>query len=353
VGDVSPEKIKARTEQIKGRIVLIDWEEIFSEGFRKALARLLASYMLFKEAGAVAVIFPDPALNNVLGDSIDLIPDAKVSPLPMAEICLEDVKLIRRLLAQGPVRIEFEFENRVSGATQVNNIVAEIPGSEKPAEWILIGAHLDSWDLGSGTQDNGTGSVMVLETARAFAALQKAPSRTVRFVLWAGEEQGYLGSRAYIQAHFSELGNCVAVLNTDDGAGHPRGWEVKGRKDVKEAMKPISDYLLKDLGGGELSEAIDFIDDDGMFMLQGIPVLDFLADESHYQEIHHKSSDTFDKVDALNFKAGAAIVAVTAYAVAQQAQPIAPHIGHAAVAEILKKNPDLDFLLTSEGLWKP
>jgi Iap family predicted aminopeptidase len=234
----------------------------------------------------------------------------------------------------------------------VNNVVAEIRGSERPDEWILIGAHLDSWDFGTGAQDNGTGTVSVLEVARALSSLGKAPRRSVRFALWGGEEQGLLGSYAYTQSHKNELNNCVAVLNTDNGAGHPKGWKVEGRKDMKAAMQPWSDGLLKDIGGGDLSMETTYDTDHGPFMLYGIPALDLWVDFSKYFEIHHKASDTLDKVDVLDFKAGTAIVAVTAYAVAQGDKPIAPHIDHAAVGEILK-DAKLAELLEHVGVWKP
>src|SRR5262249_10350651 len=194
-------------------------------------------------------------------------------------------------------------ENQTSGPMQVNNVVAEIPGREKPDEWIIIGAHLDSWDYGTGAQDNGSGCAMVLEAARAIAAFG-APRRSIRFALWGGEEQGILGSAAYVKSHKAELGKCVAALNTDNGAGHPKGWKVEGRNDLAEAMKSISSDLLEDLGAGGRSQETTFDTDHAHFMLKGIPVLDLWVDMSHYGEVHHKSSDTIDKVDAHNLAAG-------------------------------------------------
>jgi hypothetical protein len=117
-------------------------------------------------------------------------------------------------------------------------------------------------------------------------------------------------------------------------------------------MQPWSDGLLKDLSGGELSLETTFDTDHGPFLLQGVPALDLWVDMSKYMEMHHKSSDTIDKVDTLDFKAGEAIVAVTAYAIAQSAKPIAPHIDHKAVGEILK-DAKLDELLEHVGIWKP
>ena len=350
ISDVSAEKLKD-TDLFRGKIVLLDTSKIFADGFVKALPKLDAAWPVFQKAGALAVVMIDREKNNVL-NARDPLWGAKALPLPGAEIGMEDGKLIQSELEHGPVEIQFALGNQMSGETKVNNVVAEIRGSENPDEWILIGAHLDSWDFGTGAQDNGTGTVSVLEVARALMTLGKAPRRSVRFALWGGEEQGLLGSYAYAQAHKGEMNNCVAVLNTDNGAGHPKGWKVEGRKDLKAAMQPWSDGLLKNLSGGELSMETTFDTDHGPFLLQGVPALDLWVDMSKYMEVHHKSSDTIDKVDMLDFKAGEAIVAVTAYAVAQGAKPIAPHIDHKAVGEILK-DAKLDELLEHVGLWKP
>lgn len=350
VSDVSAEKLKD-TEPFRGKIVVLDSSKIFAEGWTKALPKLDAAWPVFQKAGVLAAVMTDREKNNVL-NAHDMLWGAKMLPLPGAEIGMEDGKLIQRLLEQGPVTIQIVLDNKTAGETQVNNVVAEIRGSERPEEWILIGAHLDSWDFGTGAQDNGAGTASVLEVARAMTTLGKASRRSVRFALWGGEEQGLLGSYAYTLAHKEELSKCVAVLNTDNGAGHPKGWKVEGRKDLKDAMQPWSDALLKDLSGGELSMETTYDTDHGPFLLQGVPALDLWVDMSKYFEIHHKSSDTIDKVDTLDFKAGTALVAVTAYAIAQSDKPIAPHIDHAAVGEILKE-AKLDELLAYVGVWKP
>jgi hypothetical protein len=141
------------------------------------------------------------------------------------------------------------------------------------------------------------------------------------------------------------------VLNTDNGAGHPRGWKVEGRTDLADALKPISESLLVNLSGNGISQETSFDTDHGAFMLEGVPALDLWVDMSHYGEVHHKSSDTIDKVDAHNLAAGAAIVAVTAFAIAENPKPIAPKLEHAAVAEILRK-AKLEAFITAIGLWK-
>ena len=353
ISDVTAEKLKSEAAELKGKIVFLDTKKIYADGYVKASPLVHASYRVFKEAGALAVIYPDRDMSNVL-NAHSIGWHADLAPLPVLELGMEDANLIRRFLqnSRDAVKVKLEAQNTITGPVQVNNVIAEIPGSERPDEWILIGAHLDSWDFGTGAQDNGTGTAAVLETARAIASLGKPPRRSIRFALWGGEEEGILGSYAYTNAHAQELAKCVAVLNTDNGAGHPEGWKVEGRKDLRGAMQPISDSLLQPLGADDLSMEVTYDTDHGPFMLQGIPALDLEVNMDHYREIHHKSSDTFDKVDPLNFKAGTAVVAVTAYAIAQDPTPIAPHIDHAAVAEIIKSS-GIEPMLIDAGVWKP
>lgn len=346
-GDLDPNKIKAQADKLKGRVVMLDLSSVFADGF-SGFARLIAALPLFKDAGTAALLVSDSERNNVL-NAFGFTWGGQTSPLPLAQVGMEDGQLIERWMAKGPVTIEFAYENRTSGPTQVHNVVAEIPGREKPDEWIIIGAHLDSWDYGTGAQDNGAGSAQVLEAARAIAAMG-APRRSIRFALWGGEEEGLLGSAAYVKAHKAELVKCVAVLNTDNGAGHPKGWKVEGRKDLADAMMSISNSLLEGIGAGGRSQQVTFDTDHAHFLLEGIPALDLWVDMAHYGEVHHKSSDTIDKVDAHNLADGAAVVAVTAYAIAERTEPIAPHIDHKAVGEILKKAKIEEFLRTM-GIW--
>jgi hypothetical protein len=347
--DISRDFIRQQTGKIRGRIVMLDLSSLLKDGYA-AFARLVAAQTLLRDAGAAAVIIGSNDPNNVL-NAFNLNWGAKISPLPLAQVGMEDAKLIGRLLPQGAVTLEFQYENRTGGATQDHNVIAEIRGREKPDEWIIIGAHLDSWDYGTGAQDNATGCAMVLEAARAIAALPLPPRRSIRFALWGGEEQGLLGSAAYVRAHASELKNCVAALNTDNGAGHPRGWKVEGREDVLAALTPLSKSLLTGLGGEGVSPQLSFDTDHGHFLLAGIPALDLWVDMEHYDDVHHKSSDTMDKVVVHNLVAGAGIVAVTAHALAERPERIAPQIKREAVGELLKK-ANLEEFLKTVGVWK-
>lgn len=353
VSDISETTLRALASSIKDRIVLFDTEHVFADGFNKVYPKLIASYSIFKALGAQALVLPDAVHNNVLGDWTDIDNGkGEILPLPIAEIGMEDASLIRRLLARGPVVIGFSYENQISGPVSSSSVIAEIHGSDEPDEWIVVGAHLDSWDLATGAQDDGTGVIMVLEAARAITSLPHPPRRSIRFALWTGEEPGLLGSRAYVKAHAKELDRCVAVVNTDNGAGKPRGWIVEGREDMKAALAELVPTYLQGYGAEQVSPETTFDTDQGPFMLHGIPAFDLWVDDAAYNAVHHKSSDTVDKVDPAYFKADGAIVAVLAYVIAQREQPIGMHLNHAAVGEILKK-AQLDGYLIAHGDWQP
>ena len=244
-----------------------------------------------RAAGAIAMLSADSTPNNVL---MARSPGwgTELGVLPSAQVGREDVELIRRLLDKGPVRVAFEWRNRVSsGPVSVNNVIAEIRGRDRPDEWVIVGAHLDSWDFATGAQDNATGVAMVLDAARAIAALGRAPRRSIRFALWGGEEQGLLGSRAYVAAHQSELARCIANVNTDGGSGRVLGFLTPGRQDVAAAMRPLSQTLLAGLGAADIDPSMRFAfqSDDGPFIINGIPALDLNPDEVKYEEVHHKA----------------------------------------------------------------
>ena len=350
VSDLSAATLRSQSVQLKNRIVLVDLEKALPSDQPLAFARLRDSYALFRDLGVQAVLLPHQVPNNVAGWVDTANARGTVLPLPVGDIGLEDNLLLHRHLARGRVTIEAEWQNHVSGPTQVSNVVAEITGGEFANEWVLIGAHLDSWDLGTGAQDNGTGVVMVLEAARAIASLGKPPRRSIRFALWAAEEPGPPGSAMFIKRHASELQDCIAVLNTDNGAGRPRGWYVNGRKDLRNAMRPVAERL-RDLRADGLSMDASCGSDECPFLLEGIPALKLWVDTAQYRQVHHQISDTFDKVEANSFRTGGAVVARTSYAIADQRKRIAPHIGQDAVRQILRTAKlDVDLM---HSLWRP
>jgi hypothetical protein len=337
VKDLAPERVAAQ-RSLKGRIALVMGGEKVGNPYERGGRRENLDARL-RDAGAIAILSPDDDAGNQLTARRREF-GTDVGALPEAQIGRDDARTIRRLLDRGVVRIALDLRNRITpGAVTVHSVLAEIRGRDQPDEWIIVGAHLDSWDFATGAQDNGTGVAMVLEAARAIAASGRPPRRSIRFALWGGEEQGQVGSGAYVRAHAQELDRLVAALNTDAGTARQIGWTVPGRSDVAFAVRPLAQSLLSDLGTATLDEELQyaFQSDGAPFILAGIPTLDLNADDSRYEDIHHKTTDTIDRVDAKNLAIGAATVAVTAYALAETPQRIAPRLDGQTVARIFRK----------------
>lgn len=303
-------------------------------------------------AGAAAALVYTKTPNQVLRTS-DFVAAGRALALPFGSLGREDALLIRRRLAQGPVSMELHLDTELSGPITVTSVVAEIRGREQPDEQVLLGAHLDSWDFATGAQDNGSGVAQVLEAARTISALGTPPRRTLRFALWAAEEQGSNGSTAYVRAHAAEMKQVVAYLNTDSGAGRPLGWLVDGRTDVGPALAPLAP-LVRTLGGTTISEDLGFDTDTGAFFVAGVPALDLsVADDDYDTVLHHKPADTLDKVDAHDLAAGAALLAVTAYALAETGARPLGRLTAAEVRSILAHGGALEYVQRSElaDLW--
>ena len=310
---------------LQGRIVLLPEGDPPGDPATAARQRGALAVAL-RAAGVLAMLSPDSDAGNELsarGFGFSTV----IGVLPAAQIGRDDAQLLRDLIARGPVHLSLELINRITpAAATVVNVIADLPGRERPDEWVLVGAHLDSWDFGSGAQDNATGVAMVLEAARAIAALKQPPRRSIRFALWGGEEQGQLGSTAYVRTHASELDRLVAALNADAGTGRVIGWTAPGRGDVIRALRPLTRDFLKELGAATFDDNLRyaFQSDGAAFILAGIPTLDLNADDTRYEEIHHKAADTLERVDAAALAVAAATVGATAYAIADAPGRVAP-----------------------------
>lgn len=217
-------------------------------------------------------------------------------------------------------KVEYEIENKfIPGPITVYNTVGEIRGSEKPDEVVVVGAHLDSWDLGSGTTDNGTGSCVVLETARAIstlASLGQRPKRTIRFVLFTGEEEGLWGSKRYVERHKDEMDKHSAALVHDTGTGKVMGFALHSRKACLAILEP----QLKTLSSLDGWTGLDLNPLGGTdhlsFHAVGVPGFAARQDMEGYRLTHHSQSDTFDKAKEPNLIQGAQIMAITAMRIA-------------------------------------
>jgi Zn-dependent M28 family amino/carboxypeptidase len=240
--------------------------------------------------------------------------------IPTAYIAREDFMLLWRLLDSGAVQAEVNIGGNFSGKpAEVYNTVAEITGSEKPDEVVIIGAHLDSWDLGTGATDNGTGSTAVLEAARALQKSGVKPKRTIRFVLFTGEEQGLNGSKAYVAKHQDELKKISAALVHDSGTGKVLTIGLMGNYDAREIIDRVMYPLAraKEIGLAEPTLRKEGGSDHVPFDEAGVPGFWCVQDIADYDKTHHSQADTLDRVRWDDLTEGAQVLAVFAYNVAE------------------------------------
>jgi carboxypeptidase Q len=333
-----PDALDAQKAKLAGAIALVDYSTF---GEHSPIDKILAGFEHLRSLSPSAIVMVGIA--NGAESLVSPTAAGEISTVPEAQIGLEDFLLIKRLLDRGPVFMEFSFANRIRKDVKVPNVVAEIPGRELRNEVVIIGAHLDSWQPGTGAQDNGTGVASVLEVARAIKALHRPPRRTIRFVLFGGEEQGLLGSAAYVRQHLADLPNIDAVLITDTGSGAATGWMLMGRDDEKDAVIALKP-LLSGLGADGTSSETEhiFSSDHGPFDVFGVPTLVLWNDMEKYPALHHKASDTFDSVIAKDLTQDAAVIAVTSYAIADSKSTFASHLSPAEVQTMLEKANQLD-----------
>jgi hypothetical protein len=240
-------------------------------------------------------------------------------PIPALYVAHEHYSLLHRLAtrpAPARTRIELEVTNKfIPGPIAVYNTMGELRGSEKPDEFVILGAHLDSWDLAQGTTDNGTGSCVVLEAARMLAKSGIRPRRTIRFVLFTGEEQGLHGSKAYVKQHKDELPRISMCLVHDTGTGKVTGLGLQGRKSIQPILEGEL-AALKDLGVTDINLRGMGGSDHASFEQAGVPGFAVQQDMSEYFLSHHSQSDTLDKAHEADLVQGAQVMAVAARRVA-------------------------------------
>ncbi|MBI3695925.1 MAG: M20/M25/M40 family metallo-hydrolase [Acidobacteria bacterium] len=272
----------------------------------------------YKNEGALAVLRESSKEHGLLNMTGSGGTNYQVSAVPSAFIIHEDYARLWRLLEHKlPVEVEIDIKNDVKpGPIEVYNTVAEITGGEKAEEIVIVGAHLDSWDLGAGATDNGTGSSVALEAARAIHALGVKPKRTIRFILFAGEEQGLNGSRAYIKAHPDELDKIQGVVIHDTGTGRVKSFTLEGRYDLREALDKMAEPL-REAGLEELSMRRTSGSDHVPFRDAGVPAFFGIQDAAEYRKTHHSQSDTFDKIRKADLEQGAKVVAALAWNLAE------------------------------------
>jgi len=246
-----------------------------------------------------------------------------VARIPAAAVTAEDADLLHRLLERrkGPVRVRMRLGCKTLPDVESHNVVADWPGREKPEEIVLIGAHLDSWDLGVGAVDDGAGVAIVMETLRMFKRLGLRPRRTVRVVLYMNEENGLRGGKGYALAHAAELGRHVAAIEADSGAGRPLGFSINGGPGAEAIILGLA-ATLRGIGAAEVTAGGEGGADISVLGPHGVPLLGLKQDTRHYFDWHHSPADTVDKIDPRELALCTAAMATMAYGLADLDQPL-------------------------------
>ncbi len=315
------EELHALGKKVEGKIVLYTAPILrngggIGHGYGWAAKYRVAGAVEAAKQGAVG------SLNRSLGTADYRLPhtgmmryDDEVPKIPTASISAEDTELIQRLLASGEkVVMEYDLSCRNEPMAESANVVAEIPGREKPEEVVILACHLDSWDMGTGAIDDGAGCTMVMESLRILHALGLHPRRTVRGVLYVGEETGSWGGKTYARAHGEEAARIVAALESDAGAGAPQGFGVSAGdggvamvRAMARTLAAIGADTVKEGGGGaDISPLRSF----------GVPQIGLRQDTTYYFDWHHTMADTLDKVDPDALAKNVAAMAVIGYSLA-------------------------------------
>ena len=349
VGDGSEAGFK-KAGDISGKIVLVHtvvlktWDDLFAEYAKSPPAIDLAV-----KGKARAVAFMATREHDILYRHTNSNA-GEIDKLPIVIVAREDGERMARLLAAGNlVWADLSIPNVIGGPIKTSNVIAEIRGSEKPDEFVILGAHLDSWELGTGALDNGCNAAMVVDALRAIKASGVKPRRTIRFILFSGEEEGLLGSRAYAFNHRAELDKSAGVVIWDSGTGKTTGFSIGGRKDylyaAKNLIAPLAQFDVKDMKL-DMEWGTDHFD----FMLEGVPT--FVADqlEANYMENYHAISDTYDKVDFPQLKKHVAEAAAFSVELADLPEKIGPRLTHDQIEQTIRETNSVE-LFKSFGIW--
>ena len=337
--DVGPGTIEAfaKAGDIAGAILLVHseemhtWDDLFAEYLKApgVIDRALAGK-------ALAIAFQSSRPNDLLYRHTNS-GNGEIDRLPMVLVAREDAGRVARLLASGQkLFADLSIPNTVGGPITSSNVVAELRGSQKPDEFVILGAHLDSWDLGTGALDNGCNAAMVVDALRAIKASGERPKRTIRFILFSGEEEGLIGSHVYTIAHRAELDKAAAVVIFDSGIGRVTGFSLGGRRDLVNAATVLV-APLKPLDATALTTDADWGTDNFNFLLEGVPTFVANQDEANYMLNYHAMSDTFDKVDLAELRKHVVLASALTFGIADASELPGPRLHHAGIEQTLRK----------------
>jgi carboxypeptidase Q len=317
-------ELAARGDAVKGAIVLYDvampaWSEDKGSGYGETVeyrgkgasraARLGALAVLVRSVTAHSLRTPHTGAMNY---------DDDAAKIPALAVTVEDAALITRLAAAGPVRVHVRCDDQLLPDVASANVIGELRGRELPDEVVVIGGHLDSWDVGQGAHDDGAGVVTMMQALTTLRSLGLTPRRTIRVVLFTNEENGLRGGKAYAKDHAGELAKTVLAIEADSGGFAARGFSVQAPAEVTDRVRARVAEIAALLGGlGATRVTVGHGGADiGPMVPAGVPTLGLDVDGRTYFDYHHTDADTLDKVDPAALATDVAAVATMAYIVA-------------------------------------
>jgi carboxypeptidase Q len=314
-------------DKVAGKIVLFN--ELFDK--QKAAAGLaFAAYVeavRYRGAGpkAAADLGAVAALVRSVASADYRLPHTGFSfpaAIPAAAVTAEDADLIVHLAAEGKVRMHLTLTPQKLSDETSYNVIADLKGSEHPEQIVVVSGHLDSWDLGTGAIDDGAGVVMAMQTAEVLQRLHLRPARTLRVIAWMDEETGGSGNKAYTAEYSNDFPHHVAAIESDAGAAHPLGFDVKATPAAIDTLRPVQ-AVLQSIGATVLQPTTNSPGADIEAMSQaGVPAFGVMQDARTYFNYHHSAADTLDKVVPNELRENAAAMAVMAYALTNMKDPL-------------------------------
>jgi carboxypeptidase Q len=339
--------------RFSGKVVLVVMEGEPKKSFIQLFAQFGDFLRAAGKAGTIAVIGGQgggkaEGMNlthtGILGFDADFA-------VPVVSMTAEDQGQLERYISRGLTpRVHFNVQNTFSnGPVESANVVGEIRGRENPEQVLVVGGHLDSWDLSEGATDNGMGSSCTLGAADAILRSGMKPRRTIRFVLFTGEEQGIDGSFAYVKQHQAEMANHLGSLILDDGQGPVRAFQLGGRDDLVETFKPFT-AALADIREVKVEDKVEDGTDTFPFSIAGLPGINMDQDSPDYKYTHHSAADALEAVKPDVLAQDATLMALAAYWIADR--PVrfaAPWPAERTVRMLVAQHEDA--MLKAFGLW--
>ncbi len=317
------DELEKRKDEVKGRVVVYNFPMRSGPGaYGEAVAYRTRGASRAAKHGALAALVRSVTTLAVRAPHTGVMGYEDGAPqIPTAAITIEDAELMARLQERGtPAKLRLVLGAKDGGPVTDANVVAELRGRERPDEVVIIGGHLDSWDVGCGAHDDGAGVVTALAVARTLRDAGLRPRRTVRVVLFANEEFGGIGGKAYLAAHKAEMGKVVAALESDSGGFRPTGFTLDGDPAAVERaaqwmtlFAPLGDVTLKAGGSGA---------DIGGMGAEGVPAFGVGSFGEHYFDYHHSPLDTVDKVDVKDLRDATASWALMTWLLAEAPEPL-------------------------------